>query len=146
MKIDSFQWKYRFLSNFYPAKVILAGDEYPTVEHAYQAAKTTNVAERDTIRGVARPGEAKKLGKLISTRDSWNQIKLNVMKDLVQQKFFKHRDLKRRLLDTKDSELIEGNWWGDRFWGVCEGEGENHLGKILMEVRDSLRVNLSKPR
>ena len=60
------------------------------------------------------------------------------MRDALIQKF-SDKKLQKKLIDTGDAELIEGNWWGDKFWGVCEGEGENHLGKLLMEVREMFK-------
>jgi len=136
--IKSFTGEYRFLSNFYPAVVVLDGKEYPTVEHAYQAAKTADEAEREKIRLAASPVQAKRLGKVVSLRSDWDAVKLQIMEDLLRQKFsIPH--LKDKLLSTGDKELVEGNWWGDTFWGVYEGEGENHLGRLLMKIRDELR-------
>jgi len=60
------------------------------------------------------------------------------MTDLVRQKF-SNPQLAKQLLDTKDFELIEGNTWGDTFWGVCSGKGQNNLGKILMQIRNELK-------
>ena len=65
-------------------------------------------------------------------------MRIDIMTALVTQKFNRHIDLRKKLLATGDEELIEGNWWGDTFWGVCRGKGDNHLGKILMEVRSKL--------
>jgi predicted NAD-dependent protein-ADP-ribosyltransferase YbiA (DUF1768 family) len=59
------------------------------------------------------------------------------METLLRQKFA-HPELRAKLKETNDAELVEGNWWGDRFWGVCRGEGENHLGKLLMKIRAEL--------
>lgn len=66
-------------------------------------------------------------------------MKLDVMEACVRDKFTRNADLRRRLLETGDAELVEGNTWGDRFWGVCDGEGENHLGRVLIKVRGELR-------
>lgn len=135
-KIDSFQGAYRFLSNFWPAKVVLDGAEYSSVEHAYVAAKTTNKTARNDIADMT-PGQAKRYGRTLKLRPDWEKIKLTVMEDLVRQKF-KHPNLARLLQATDDAELVEGNTWGDTFWGVCKGQGQNHLGKILMRVRSEL--------
>ena len=72
-------------------------------------------------------------------RTDWEQIKVGVMKDLVLQKFTKHKELKEKLLATGDAYLEETNTWNDIFWGVCKGKGQNHLGKILMEVRKEIK-------
>jgi len=137
--IDSFKGEWNFLSNFYPAKVVYEGIEYPTAEHAFQAAKSPWAAERITIAGASLPSKAKQLGRRVSLRSGWENIKLQVMKDIVRAKFAQNADLQIMLmLGTGDAELIEGNDWGDEFWGVCNGKGENHLGKILMEIREEL--------
>ena len=132
MAITSFTGENRFLSNFYPCMVRMEGIEYPSVEHAYQAAKTLNVAEREEIVSLTA-GQAKRRGYRVTLRADWESIKLGIMEDLVRQKF-NDRILRDMLLAT-EGDLIEGNDWGDKFWGVCDGEGENWLGKILMKVR-----------
>ncbi len=139
MDILGFNKTYRFLSNFYPAVVEYDGLEYSSTEHAYQAAKTTVPAERRRIRESSKPGDAKKLGKSVTLRPDWEQIKIGVMEDLVRQKFTKHRELKEKLLATGDAYIEETNSWGDCFWGICKGKGENHLGKILMKIRAELK-------
>ena len=137
--IDSFTGPNRFLSNFWPAKVMFEGEEYSSVEHAYVAAKTTDEEARKTIRGLT-PGQAKRFGRSkIQLREDWEDIKLHVMRELVSYKFFHNPDLSQLLLDTGDQELIEGNTWGDTYWGVCFDVGLNNLGKILMEIRSELK-------
>jgi ribA/ribD-fused uncharacterized protein len=126
---------YDFLSNFHPAPVRLDGVEYPTVEHAYQAAKTLDDVERAHVRSAPTPAEAKTRGGQVTMRRDWNDIKVAVMRDLLRQKFA-DGVLRERLLATAPHVLIEGNTWGDRFWGVCNGEGQNWLGRLLMEIRD----------
>lgn len=138
-KIESFAGDYKFLSNFYPCLVELDGEIYPSVEHAYQAAKTLNINDRRIIQQTAQANIVKKLGKYVTIRDDWDEIKLEVMSDLVWQKFSKHDDLRAKLLATQKHELIEGNWWNDTYWGVCKGVGQNNLGKILMAVRNELQ-------
>lgn len=141
--IDRFQGLHRFLSNFYPATVSLDGEEYPSVEHAYQAAKTLEAPVRRMIRRACTAGDAKRFGSAIVIRSGWNSLKLEIMERLVREKFTRHPSLRSLLLLTGQEELIEGNDWGDRFWGVCRGQGENHLGKILMKVREELRTQES---
>lgn len=137
--ISKFRGPYRFLSNFYSAKVTLCGETYPTVEHAFQAAKTLNCASRRMIRDCAAPGAAKRLGQCVKLRGDWEEVKVGIMTGLILQKFSEYGGLRKKLLATGDRMLIEENEWGDRFWGVCRGSGENHLGKILMKVRQELR-------
>lgn len=135
--IKEFQRKYRFLSNFYPSSIQCSdGILYPTVEHAYQAHKSLDRYQRSLIAGLSSPGDAKRQVKKIHIRNDWDQVKLGIMENLVRLKFMRCAELKIRLIETGDSELIEGNSWGDRYWGVCKGRGENHLGKILMKIRE----------
>lgn len=138
--ISAFRGPYRFLSNFYPppSPVYLDGVAYTTVEHAYQAAKTLDTQWREWIRHSTSPGQAKRTGRKAPKRDNWDAIKVPVMEDLVQQKF-EQPEMARQLLATGDAILIEGNYWGDTFWGICDGAGANMLGRILMEVREHLR-------
>lgn len=135
--IDSFFGKYRFLSNFEPCTVVYDGMTYTCSEAAYQAAKTTDVSLRiafTTMNG----SKSKFTGQKLTLRPDWNDIKVDVMYQIVKDKFFRNPELRVKLLNTGDLELIEGNYWGDTFWGVCNGKGENHLGKILMRVRKEL--------
>ena len=83
-------------------------------------------------------GKAKKAGREIICRSDWKEIKDSVMELALRIKF-QNKVLCEKLLNTGNSELVEGNWWGDTYWGVCEGKGENRLGKILMKIRDELR-------
>lgn len=136
--IDSFSGKYRFLSNFWPCDIEYEGIKYPSTEHAFQAAKTLDVRTRQLMSKLPTPGKAKRYGKHIELRNDWEQVKIGVMREILQQKFSRHEDLEKLLLETGDQELVEGNTWGDKFWGVCDGEGQNHLGKLLMEIRKDL--------
>lgn len=113
---------------------------FQTPEHAYQAAKTLVPEERETIKKAETPRAARNLGQKVTLREDWDDIKLEVMSDITWDKFTRHTELKDRLLATGKALLIEGNTWGDKFWGMCGGEGENNLGKILMQVRESLNV------
>lgn len=135
MRIGAFRGAHRYLSNFYPALVILDRRTYPTVEHAFQAAKTLSPLERERIQRAGSPGNAKALGRQVTLRPDWEDVKLNVMRDLLRQKFAFGTELSRKLRATGDMELVEGNDWGDTYWGVCRGEGENHLGQLLMQIR-----------
>jgi ribA/ribD-fused uncharacterized protein len=137
-KIDAFRWEHAFLSNFSPARIELDGQLYPSVEHAYQAAKTWRPSERlQFTRGSA--GDAKKKGRTVHVRDDWDEVKIGVMRSLLAQKFEFGTALGVKLLETGRAVLIEGNSWGDTFWGVSLGVGHNHLGRLLMEQRDRLR-------
>jgi len=137
--ITEFRGKYAFLSNFYPCAVEYEGLIFPTVEHAYQAAKTLNLGERLAIRNCETPGKAKRMGRAVTLRKNWNSIKLDVMLGLLRQKFG-YPVLLGMLLATGNEHIQEGNDWGDRFWGVSGGVGENHLGRLLMQVRNELQA------
>lgn len=137
--ITRFFDEYRFLSNFYPVEVEFDGVLYPSVEHAYVAAKTLDLDLREQIRQVNTAGQVKRLGKQIILREDWEQIKVSIMTNLVSYKFLNNPELYQLLLNTKPKVLIEGNTWGDTFWGQCPiGKGRNELGKILMALRDNV--------
>lgn len=136
-QIDRFVGKYQFLSNFWPCKIKYLGKVYPSVEHAFQAAKTTKESERETIRKLVLAKDAKRLGRKVTLRKDWESVKINIMEMLIEQKF-KDTELRGWLLETGDAELIEGNHWGDTFWGKCDNEGLNQLGRILMSVRKKI--------
>lgn len=129
---------YAFLSNFYPSTIYVDGKSYPTVEHAYQAYKTTNNDSRELIRKSKTPAEAKKLGRAVELRSDWNTVKLDLMRSFIRKKF-ENPFLKPLLIETNDYELIYVNTWNDTFFGVCKGIGQNWLGKILEEVREDLK-------
>lgn len=137
--ISHFGGEYRFLSNFWLAPVTYEGITYPSSEHAYQAAKTLDPHVREMMSLVNSPGQVKKLGQNVDIRPDWEEIKINVMRDIVTAKFEQNEYLMRLLMETKGCHLIEGNTWGDRFWGECPiGTGRNELGKILMSIRDDI--------
>ena len=136
-KITSFQGEHRWLSNFWPVNVFYEGRMYPSVENAYQAAKLHPSARGQFV--TCTPGQAKRAGRSGAIRADWESDKVRVMEQLLAQKFFAGSALADRLLATGDAEIVEGNTWGDTFWGVCRGKGENRLGKLLMARRDELR-------
>jgi ribA/ribD-fused uncharacterized protein len=137
--IEGFREQWAALSNFAPVVVWLEGRPYPTVEHAYQAAKTVDVSERARIRLAPTPGKAKRIGATLTLRPDWDRARLEVMRRLLVQKFDQAR-FAEVLFSTGDAQLIEGNDWGDVFWGVCRGEGKNYLGLMLMDIRHEIRV------
>jgi ribA/ribD-fused uncharacterized protein len=134
--IKQFQGKYRFLSNFWTCKVVYDGKEFTSVEHGYQYSKCFTQEDKDKMFSLIKPGDCKRLGRRIKIRPDFNDVKLGIMEDLVRQKF-QDPSLREMLMSTGTEELQEGNRWGDKFWGVDlkTGEGDNHLGKILMKVR-----------
>jgi ribA/ribD-fused uncharacterized protein len=134
--IRAFEGDLDFCSNFF------VEPDDTTVEHEFQAAKTHNLRLKVKILSAASPGRAKRLGRVIDLRPDWEEVKVIEMRSLVLRKFWDHKNLAQRLLDTGDEALIEWNWWHDNFWGVCHcgktcdpQEGLNTLGRILMDVR-----------
>jgi ribA/ribD-fused uncharacterized protein len=139
-EITSFAGQYRFLSNFYPAKFDYMGYNWPTAEHAYQASKSIDKNLWDLFaHGNISAGESKRLGSEILIKPDWEKEKLHVMRNIVTAKFHQNEELMGMLLETKGFDLIEGNTWGDTFWGQSPlGKGRNELGKILMGIRDDI--------
>jgi ribA/ribD-fused uncharacterized protein len=139
--IDSFSGEYDFLSNFYPSVIYPDHIQYPTVEHAYQAQKTLDPIARELIRNCETPGQAKRLGNKVLLREDWEQIKVYTMHQLLEMKF-SIPELGKKLLETGNAELIEGNNWGDTFWGMSNGKGSNALGGCLEIVRGELQIGI----
>lgn len=139
--IAEFKGEYDFLSNFYsPAPTKFGSRIYPTSEHAYQAAKTLAEPQRKWIAEASTPREAKQRGRQsIELRFDWEEIKIEVMRQIVWDKFNRNLGLKEKLLKTENAFLIEGNTWGDTTWGIYKGKGKNYLGMILMEVREEIK-------
>lgn len=150
--ILEFKDENRFLSNFFPVNIVLDEITYPTLEHAYQASKTDDVTKRQWMSEVPTPGQAKRLGKFLTLRPNWESIRVAVMADLIVRKFNPndHTSLCFELMYTQPRILIEGNSWGDKFWGVspvpptavpCPSAwGQNILGKLLMRRREELNL------
>ena len=141
-KITEFKDEYRFLSNFWPSPIVVEDKRYPTVEHFYQAMKSPDLAERARIAALPSPVDAKRAGaQLEKLRTDWDEVKLGVMEEGLKLKF-QIPALKEKLLATGNKTIEEGNTWNDAFWGIDlkKQQGENHLGKLLMKVRDELRL------
>lgn len=137
--IRSFRGKHAFLSNFHTAPFQWDGRTYLNAEAAFQSAKCLSPEERTAftqLNGV----KAKQAGKRVPLRSDWEQVKVAIMADVVRAKFTQNPDLARKLINTGDAAICEGNTWNDTFWGVNAqtNEGENHLGKILMQVRTEI--------
>lgn len=143
--ITSFKDGYSFLSNFHPCLVEFEGLLYPSSEHAFQAAKTNNRFDRIRIRDASTAGRAKRAGSILTLREDWEQVKVDVMLQILRDKFTRNPLLRDALLKTGDARLIEGNNWHDNFWGICSCKscedipGENHLGNVLMHLRKELK-------
>jgi ribA/ribD-fused uncharacterized protein len=139
--IDNFRDPdYTFLMNSYPVDVVFAGETYSTLEHAFQAAKSDDLYDRDNIRLATSARRAKKIGRSVVLRTGWDDERVGVMKELLLYKFG-DPELRGQLLATKDTKLVAG---GDSFWGEVHGQGTNHLGNLLMEVREEILQNNSE--
>lgn len=103
-KNKGFSGEYEFLSNFYPCQIVYNGITYPSVEHAYQAAKTKNIKDKKRIAACLQASTAKMIGREIKPKDNWDEIKFKIMLSLVAQKFYKHKHLREKLISTKDGE------------------------------------------
>lgn len=130
--IDRFENEYYFLSNFYNAPIIYHGIRYENNESAFHAQKDLSRSKEFCN---LNPSGAKMLGRRVILREDWEEVKDLIMYEINYEKYAQNIDLRRKLLETGNQELIEGNFWNDTYWGVCRGIGENHLGKILMKVR-----------
>ncbi len=133
-----FRGAYAFLSNFYPSPIPVGDLVAPTAEHAFQLLKTNNLEERRWICDAATPAMAKRRGRTVTIRADWFQCRLEAMGMVLRMKFAPGTELAAQLIATGDADLVEGNTWGDQFWGVSRGRGQNHLGRLLMKIRAEL--------
>lgn len=150
--IDSFRGEYFFLSNFYEAPVLYKGIMYNSNEAAFQAQKTNSAyaisrgekpfSDERLLFTKLSPSEAKRLGRTVQLRPDWEDVKYDIMLEIVRCKFEQNPNLIHKLITTKDAKLIEGNTWGDRVWGQVDGKGNNLLGEILMDVRKELQMQM----
>jgi hypothetical protein len=152
--IPEFKGEHYFLSNFhYHTQHFTTADKplsMPTAEHVFQAAKykamptlseDAKVSYVVKIASLKTPSEARREGKKVKGLDveMWDAMKIDVMREILLNKFT-DPDLEARLLGTGDAMLVEGNTWGDQFWGRCDKKGYNILGVLLMEIRGYLRL------
>ena len=139
--IKEFRNEYRWASNFYPSPFTFDNILYPSVEHFFQANKTTDRTIKLQIANCRTPREAKHMGSRVLLRLGWEEIKDQIMLLGLMLKFKEHPDLAKKLIKTGAEELQEGNTWGDTYWGVslASGVGKNTLGKLLMVVRTLLK-------
>lgn len=135
--IDMFRGENAWLSNFFMVPFVWKGKKWKSAEHAFQASKAKKEVEALRVMEAVTPTEAKRLGRRVEMRENWNQVRLEVMEEILRAKF-SVPELKEKLKATGERELVEGNTWNDTFWGVCNGRGMNHLGKLLMKVRSEM--------
>lgn len=140
MAINDFHGQNHFLSNFFECTVNYNGLVFSSAESAFQAQKSESPYIQ-TMMSVFSPLESRRYGRKVKLRRDWEDVKERIMSEIVYAKFIQHKDLADKLLATGDQELIEGNLWGDTYWGVDKrtGLGQNNLGKILMNVRNDIK-------
>lgn len=161
-KIEKFFGEHRFLSNFWPATITYDSITYNSVEQGYVANKTLDPVLQCEIAEMTDPGKIKAFGRKIKIREDWEHqhyfqppgvdwlgnpyktvlcsTKWLVMNDLVRLKF-QIPELREKLMATDNMHLIEGNTWGDTYWGVDKRKGGiNNLGYILMDIRYGYRI------
>jgi len=139
--IEGFQGEYRWLSNFWPAIIQVSDVTYPTVEHAYVASKTHMLFSPQDLKWFLSlsPGQVKRVGRQLDLRPDWENSKFTVMYELTKIKYGNaNLKLQEKLIATHDEYIEETNHWGDTYWGICDGEGHNWLGYIIMQVRDEI--------
>lgn len=135
--ILGFFGEYRFLSNFHICEVVVDRVVFNSSEAAYMAQKTLDSGVVYELAALTDPKEAKKLGSEIKLREDWEEYKSAAMLKVLIAKFSQNKYLADKLLLTGNRYLEETNYWGDKYWGVHEGQGKNMLGKLLMDVRDN---------
>ncbi len=133
--IKGFFDEYRWLSNMHDCAILFMGLGFNSTEAAYQACKNTNIVIAKQFQNMTGL-QAKNYSNNITVRKDWPKIKYNIMAQLIFQKFLLHLPLREMLLDTGDKYIEETNYWKDTYWGVCDGVGENNLGKIIMATRE----------
>lgn len=167
--ITSFTGEHEFLSNFHEHPFMLPalpGTWFGTAEHAFQAAKAMSGVDWAKIVRAPTPYQAKKIGRAIDCRADWDQVRRRVMLEVLLAKFTSSDDLAGRLRATGTAMLVEGNDWGDTYWGAVGPDhakfnmhklpawqddvkgpldcgdvvltGWNWLGRLLMMIREVL--------
>lgn len=140
--ISEFKNEFRWLSNFAKVEIILDDIKYPSVEHAYMSAKSDEIEWKNFCSDSKNTAsQVKRKSRTISLKSNWESIKLEIMRECIRQKF-SQEPYKTLLIRTEDLHLQEGNFWNDKFWGVClkTNQGENNLGKIIMEFRRTIQI------
>jgi len=138
---------YGCFSNFSPHSICMQGKDWQTVEHYYQAQKFIGTKDEEVspiIQAAPTPEEAAALGRdrTRQVRADWEYVKTEVMRQAVLKKFMTHPDIQAILIATDDLLIVE-NSPKDYYWGCGKDKtGDNHLGKILMSVRQQLKSKL----
>ena len=136
-KIVRFNDDFFFLNNFANSRITINGITYPTVQHAFEAMKTSDKATQQEIADTEKCVDAMKIARTASFRPDFLSNRLVIMEQLLEKKFA-NPYYKKQLLATGDKDLVNTLYWKDNFWGVQEdtGEGQNWLGRILTKIRE----------
>ena len=135
--ISSFKGEYDFLNNRYGCSFVWQGIRYNNVESAFHASKYTDESERKILSRMSADKAVKKSMECTQSIE-WEESKLNIMESILLAKFDQNPSLKKSLIETEGRILINGNNKHETYWGVdlYSWIGENHIGKILMTIRD----------
>ena len=143
--ISEFRGRHGFLSNYHVCQFEIDGVVFQSSEHAFHYFKTNNAAQRERIRCTPTAHKSKRVAQYVTLRPNWNAVRDSYMLQAMWAKFSQNEDLKAKLLKTGDALLIEGNDWKDDYWGACRNKdidwyGYNHVGQLLMYIREQLRT------
>lgn len=137
IEFNSHETEYGFLSNFYPCPVEYNGMRFKSAEAAFQSQKDPSKQEEFEQYSAS---ESKYYGRKGELRPDWEQVKDQIMADVLMAKFSQNPALVEKLVETGNEKLVEKTWWHDTYWGICDCErcrcrGQNKLGELLMELR-----------
>ena len=142
-EIRKFRGEYGWLSNFHDVEILYKGYTYPSVEHAFVSGKNDTEEWKEFCSDIANDGAAvKRAGRYVDLVSDWNTKRIQVMRECLIIKF-QQEPYRTKLINTGDCSIIEGNTWGDSYWGFDEKKkkGKNYLGRLIMEIRDNLNSN-----
>ena len=144
--IVQFRGAHAALSNMHRTSFTFRGRVCASAEHAYQAFKSSDQADQNSVFAAPTPKTAKARGKRVTATAGFfegHEARVALMREVISAKFARNSPMATKLIDTGDHPLVEGSTWGDRFWGATVRQGvaagDNWLGRLLEERRDALR-------
>jgi ribA/ribD-fused uncharacterized protein len=143
-QIFFYEQEFYVFSNFSSFAIEWKGKLYMTSEHIYQSEKFEDEVLKEQIRNARSADAAMRIGmeNTGNLRSDWDEVKLKIMKEILHAKVLQHTYVQKKLLESGDKELVE-NSWKDSFWGWGQNkDGNNHLGKLWMEVREEFIKNV----
>lgn len=144
-QIFFYENEFYVFSNYSSFQIEWKGKLYPTSEHVYHSEKFDDENLKEQIRNTRSAHDSPKTAEANKDkyRKNWSEIKVRIMKEILLAKVAQHPYIKKKLLESSDKELIEDSWRDD-FWGWGPNkDGENHLGKLWMEIREEVRKTVS---